>query len=416
MVIARRFYPPWCDGAVSYTKGLVDAILALRKLGADVQLTILGLTDILWFRRWRQSDLTAFKKIPANIVVLDGARGNPENITRIFLQKYSDPIHVVHVTYPGLDPLSVRIALSRKNASFFWVLKHLYMTPLSNGVSSISHRMLDIFSKGKLLKLKTIFSSDYLENWYGGRKQRVKDINQTNIIPPAIDTERFRRIKITTVDPIKEIFLEEKTKNQDLDFIYQSDYRIIYFGPLIHERCRYDLILKAISRLKKDGISSIGVMMVGRGFEDLQHMSQIKEYASKVGLNDRIALTSKPLTEAQKIILLNYADVVLQPYPFHPRRMSIVDPPITILEAMAAERKVIVSGLKGLQDTIDHRSNGFVLNNLEVASLEETLLEALTTRNSIGVDARKTIVNNFSLQVVAKKLLKLYGSLGIYSR
>lgn len=416
LVISRRFYPPWCDGTVSYTKGLVDAILFLRNLGEDLHLTVLGLTDALWFRKWHAFDLVAFKSIPANVVTLDGSYGNPENITRAYLQKYSDPVNIAHVTYPGLDPISVRMALGMTRASGIWILKHQYMTLPNNIASVIANRVMDFVSMGSFLRLKSVFSSNYLENCYSRKRQRVGHAHRANIVPPAIDTERFRRIKIEGSECVKEIFTAGKIRPQTCDFLDQSDFRIIYFGPLIYERSRYDLILQAVRRLKEDGISSVSLMMIGRGFEDARCASQINEYALKIGLSDRIALASMPLAEIQKISLLNYADAVLQPYPYIPRQMAIVDPPITVLEAMAAERKVVVSGLGSLRDIVDHGSNGFLLPNFEVASLEETLLQASAAHGSVGVSARNTIVQGFSLPAVAKKLQRLYNTMGMRSK
>ena len=412
LVVSRRFYPPWCDGTVSYTKGLVEALLNLESLGEDVQVTVLGLTDNLWFGKGDRADLEEFKEISAHVVTLDGTRGKPENTVLSYLRTHDDPMSVVHVTYPGLDPISVRLALGSQ-APNIRILKHFYMTPSNSIKSRFLSKLYQVLPTRKISKSTNVYSSDYLRTCYENLNSESTSIRSSEILPPAIDTKKFRKIQISNMDLVQAFFSNTHDKHQTLNFLDQSDFRIVYFGPLIHERCRYDRILQALDRVKKSGLPKASLIMFGRGFEDAGYLSQISDYASKIGVSNSIVLVAKPLSEADKLLVLNCADVVLQPYPPSPRLMSIVDPPITVLEAMATERKVIVPRLKRLEDFIEDGLNGFFIHDLEASSLEKAIIEASKTNSSVGINARRTVQDRFSLESVAEELQRIYGQLAI---
>jgi glycosyltransferase involved in cell wall biosynthesis len=405
LIISRRFYPPWCDGAVAYTRGLVESLLYMKHLGQEVEVTILGSSDDLWFKKWNLTELNELIEMPARVVLFDGIGEDPKKATLKFLSNFKNHIDITHITYSGLDLLSVRIALGLK-ARNAWILKHQYMTPSYSNLSSVFNMAFN-FSGWSYLRSRVVYSSKFLQDKFTKKDQIQQEFESPGFVPPAVNTQRYRRGRLNE-KKVVDILASGIGKIRKPSFLSRSDFRILYFGPLINERCRYDLILRSLFRLKKNGLQTASLIMVGRGFEDIRYLTKIREYASRLGLENSIALAAKPLTESEKISLLNYADAIFQPYPTVPKQMLIVDPPITILEAMATEAKAVVSRTESLQNIIRNGLNGFLFQNFDENSIEKTLLEASKADSSVGRNARKTIEDKFSTRAVAQELRLIY--------
>jgi glycosyltransferase involved in cell wall biosynthesis len=79
--------------------------------------------------------------------------------------------------------------------------------------------------------------------------------------------------------------------------------------------------------------------------------------------------------------------------------------PKSLLEAMACEMTVIASDIAEHREIIDETVSGF-LTGLDVLALEKKLVLALspgTERRAIGANARKKIVNEFSMAEIARR-------------
>jgi glycosyltransferase involved in cell wall biosynthesis len=95
------------------------------------------------------------------------------------------------------------------------------------------------------------------------------------------------------------------------------------------------------------------------------------------------------------------SDILLYPVD----RKGAVEPPLTVLEAMSCSCVVAAFRTPAVQSLIKEYENGFLFSNSEELS---QLIDLLSTRSldteTIGENARKTIVENFS----ARNLISLY--------
>jgi len=83
--------------------------------------------------------------------------------------------------------------------------------------------------------------------------------------------------------------------------------------------------------------------------------------------------------------------------------------PKTLLEAMACGLPVIGTKIDGTKEVIEHGKNGILCNTDSDSIREaiETLMEDGELKQNLGENARKTIVEDYSLDNLAKKELKL---------
>jgi len=85
--------------------------------------------------------------------------------------------------------------------------------------------------------------------------------------------------------------------------------------------------------------------------------------------------------------------------------------PVVILEALSCETPVIATPVGGIPELIRDYENGFLIppnNPLKLAEAIEYLLDNKDIRTKMGKAGRKHTVKNFSLEVVAQKLRRVY--------
>ena len=87
--------------------------------------------------------------------------------------------------------------------------------------------------------------------------------------------------------------------------------------------------------------------------------------------------------------------------------------PKTLLEAMACGLPVIGTRIDGTKEVIEHGKNG-ILCETDSNSIREAIINVMENeklKQKLGENARRTIVENYSLPNLAEKELKLMGEL-----
>jgi len=85
--------------------------------------------------------------------------------------------------------------------------------------------------------------------------------------------------------------------------------------------------------------------------------------------------------------------------------------PVVNLEALACETPVIATNIGGIPDVIQHGKNGILIppsNAIKLAEAIQYLLDNKDVRAKFGREGRKSVVENFSYSVIAKKLHRIY--------
>jgi glycosyltransferase involved in cell wall biosynthesis len=85
--------------------------------------------------------------------------------------------------------------------------------------------------------------------------------------------------------------------------------------------------------------------------------------------------------------------------------------PVSWIEAMALGKAIVASNIGWAIEIIDNEENGFLVhpkNHVEFAEKILNLMSNFELRNSLGQNAKQKVVENFSLQVIAKKNQDFY--------
>ncbi len=350
LIINFELVPPWSDGIKVFARGLFGSIVR----AGDTQVTIKSI----------------------------------DNITKNY-----DYDHA-HIVYPT-GPMTVMRATKRlKHTTIF---KHI-ITPAIRFRTAIN---TNIFynSVGLLYGRRIIkcFSSEFVAHSYF--------MQGDLIIPPPIDTENFVGYP-KDWDKLFSILEESSTKIW-LNNIKKSEGGglALYSGPLSEDRFPYVHVLNAVKHAKCQ------ILVVGRFWEQpknnaISYVNDIVSYAKKIGVENKVSIVSRTLSEEEKITVINCADAIIQPFDSKLKNIA-VDPPIFLLESMACGKPVIASKFYSLKSVVRNGANGYIIDWHDIEQFKEALSDCLG-RSRIGCNARDTILQNFSIDTVAKKLRGMY--------
>ncbi len=364
LLVTYDLQPPWDSGLKVYGRGLMSSLQKMQ--GIEVSSATIDSSGNTLIER-------------------DGRR---ENDIRY---------DYVHVVLTGLRPLSS--ALKKFHGAT--IFKHI-VTPsvgFRNAISTkICYGILNGLENRRLVRC---FSSKFVAESYMMQGERI--------IPPSVDTTRFAPMD-TDEDQRRNVIstLEKSTTAVGLENLQsRSDcLTLLYSGPLTQDRFPYQTVLGAIKS------SNSKILIVGRptnGGADAGRLDEILSYSQKIGIESRLAITSKILTEEEKVSLINYSDIVIQPFAKSTQLYVAVDPPIFLLEAMACGRPVITSRSYSFQSLIKNGYNGYAIDWENPRELKDALNDCQRiTTTKLGTNARQTVLQDFSHSSVSEKLKVMY--------
>jgi glycosyltransferase involved in cell wall biosynthesis len=396
LLVTQRFYPPWSDGTVSYAHGLADAILETSKLGKKVELTALSLTEKTWFPKLHHHELKTY--LEQKKVGLEWFH-TPEKRYQLNLWKLvkklskSNNYDVVHIICLGLDPVVMHLGINNKQKTF--VAKHLFVFPFHSSfpAEKVAYTLFRKSKAFKKMNIDLVFSSTVLRDIYGA--------SEATILPPAVNVNLYS--PNSKVNDACNFLMASTTKFGNATDVLQRDSIVLYMGPLSRERFDWRTVIGGFTKLCKVYGVNAGLIVVGRGFEKLSFFEEIKNYIQKKNLEKRVFLCLHDLTEAEKICLFNSSHIFLYPFPGTLHRMSVVFPPIALLESMSAGLCVVTGGLPHLDSLIRNHTNGVLLKDCITAkTIADAMWDAIINKKDISKNARLTIENCFSIQSVSK--------------
>jgi glycosyltransferase involved in cell wall biosynthesis len=220
------------------------------------------------------------------------------------------------------------------------------------------------------------YSAEKIVQFYCVDKEKIR------IVPNGVDTQRFQ--------PSEEC---EKIKQQ---IGIDSKLCVLFVGRLI-PRKGLTFLVEAAKRIVKEYVQTT-FLIVGDG----PQKNHIISYLEKTNLTDNFVFLGD-VNERVLPLLYNCADVFVLP--------SIQEGQgIALLEAQATAKPVVAFDVGGVREAVVNGETGLLMkpDSCELAEAVMKLLGNWSLRETIGSKGRKFIVDNFSWDVCARKMLKVY--------
>ena len=204
-------------------------------------------------------------------------------------------------------------------------------------------------------QLKESFESSYPESH-----------NKIIVIPNFVDTTLFK-------------------PNYDLE----KKYDLLYIGRLTEQK-NIRILLKAVIGLK------LKILFIGKGPFKNNILKYKKKYNLNLELLDMVPNQDLPF-------YMNSASIFILPSSFEGN-------PKSLLEAMSCEMPVIGANSPGISNLILHNKNGYIcdptIDGIRKAINE--LINKVELQNKLSKNARRYIIENFSLDLIVKRESELY--------
>lgn len=207
--------------------------------------------------------------------------------------------------------------------------------------------------------------------------------SKIRIIPNGIDLSRYNVLQ-KRGELVKKYSLEDKRL-------------VIYVGRL-HESKGIDLLIRAFSNLCKE-LDNVILLLIG---PDDGYKVSLEELIASLKLNDKILFTGF-ITVDEKIQAFMEADVFVTPL--------YSGFPITFLEACMCGTPIITTDKGDKLDWIDNKV-GYVVkyDENELKNSIMKILNNVNLKEKFGEEGRKLIKTEFDLNIVIRKIERVYRS------
>lgn len=176
-----------------------------------------------------------------------------------------------------------------------------------------------------------------------------------------------------------------------------EDLIILFLGRLHSKKCPMDLIRAFVDVAPK--MPNARLVFAGRGEEE----KALKAFAEKHQMNGRIEFLGFVSNE-MKWWILKRSDIFVLP--------SIVEGlAITLIEAMACGKAVVVSDIGPSREIVSNGNNGVIVPLHNTAELSQAIVDLLMNRDkraNLGSNARREIGERFDMRITSREYEKLY--------
>ncbi len=208
-------------------------------------------------------------------------------------------------------------------------------------------------------------------------------------VPLPIDTNKYRP-------------LPQKEKLREKHGI--SEKHVVAFVGQIEPVRGVFMLLQAFRKVVKQ-IHDIKLVISSPGLKfESPYVFVLKQTVKELKIEDKVILLP-PQSQLEEIY--NLADVVVFPYvqPYH-----YMDPPLTLLEAMASGALVLASGVGAANELIFNEENGRLVKPRSLEDLTKAIVDCVKSsdHSSLGVKARETIMSKYSINRIGATLAETY--------
>jgi len=215
----------------------------------------------------------------------------------------------------------------------------------------------------------------------------VKNFQRIN---PPINTDLFKPM--------------DKQKARKLLNLPEDKFIVLYMGNL--EEVRFSLsFTEEVKFLREQN----NLLLIHANLVDTDWLKK-----SNILHKKNVILKREILREEQKSYVYNAADAFILPFSKKMnayKHVFVIDPPITMLEAMSCGVPVIAPDVFSIPEIIKDGYNGYITPLGDFKKVD-TILHYVSKEgdeeDSINTNARKTILNDFSYEKTAMRMKKIY--------
>lgn len=213
--------------------------------------------------------------------------------------------------------------------------------------------------------------------------------NPVAVVPNGIELSEFRDL------PDK-----EKLK---IRYPQLKDKKIIIFLGRLNWKKGLDILVRAHAMLIKER-SDVHLLIAGG--DEKRYGKKVKGWIKKYGIDAYVTFTGMLLGK-EKLEAYAGSDIFVLPSYSENFGMAVV-------EAMACRLPVIISNKVGIYKEVEQNKAGVVIdtNAPDLYRAIKILLENHDLREELKVNAGKLVKENYDIDMVVEKMLRIYGELG----
>ena len=300
----------------------------------------------------------------------------------------SEQFDIIHAHNLSLSAQAAQKISKKMDKPFILDLHYIIQDYSSKGVKGVLNNIYikEIAKKLKSCNHITVLTKS-LKEWV--LRNYNLEVDKITVVPNGADINKFA---------VKE---EYKKKAEELkEKLHLSDNVIMYAGYMDQINGMSDFANVIPSMITKNPDTSF--IFIGHGPEEDRIIALSKKYP-QVKFLPMVPYDEMP-------IYYQMCDLFIIPRPSTISAETVT--PLKLLEVMAMEKPVLGSDVGGIAEVIKHGENGYLFEKGNMESFKKTLLEVLDADNTqIGKNARKTIVENYTWDMSAKILQKVYEEL-----
>ena len=351
----------------------------------------------------------------------EGMKNTTKNLIEA-LREYTDLDVSVISSYDRNCELSENVTYAKSSKTKFIGFDLL----LNAHVSLLMHKLnknneVDIFYLGHVshtlfsFTSKVILKKPVVAQFFGGirHKNLLRLLKTPNRIDTYITTswDDIRLFpfnsKICQINPIINLDILrplDKRRAREYFKLSEDDFIAGYIGNLHEQRLSFQLLdkIKEIAKERDD----FKFLIFSSG--EKRDLSIINNFGTDV------IIKTMNLSEEEKVLAYNALDLLIFPFKrsvLYYRDGVVIDPPITMLEAMSCGKTVIASNAISIPHIIKDGVNGFLVEPDDLEGFKQKIIEVMELNydtKKIGENARKTIIKDFNPKKIAFEVKKVY--------
>jgi len=382
-ILAKGLHAPYNLGEAVILRNLVRVMFEVY----GDQLKVISLVDHSRYQRSVTDPRVSYVEPTCNFYV-DSLRVAVQALRSIPARKSrATSIHVSGISHLAAMSILRQIGGKLRLIPHFYLLQHSYMTRHFAELNNLSLHIQSRLASGAITTSPAIASA--LKSFGFG---------QVHHIPPPTDVEALRP---------GDKRLGVKRLNRDLQLSINVDsFVMVYLGHINPLRFPYEVLLRAARMLGSKGVPWEFVVLTPSFRRNALFAKEVLESAKNLRVSDRVHIAVVDLAEDAKAAAYNAGDLVL--FPSH--GPTAVDPPLTVLEAMACGRVVLASPVQSVPLVITQNENGLLADfrsPKETCELMYSLYRDEERRGRIGAKARSLMVDQYSMDKVKEKICTL---------